>query len=132
MKIVTSVLHIYKEQDIISKTVHHTMNITSTKAELFTIRCSINCITQMQDVAHIIVITNAIPAAKHIFDTFIHLYQLHSITISNDLRSFFNKSFNNSISFWNCPSSNKWPPYLLVDKESKYFKINPVLPSKLL
>ena len=57
--VTTSVLYIYRGQDII-KTMYHVMNITSTKAELFAIRCSINCITQIQDIAHIIVITNAI------------------------------------------------------------------------
>ena len=93
---------------------------------------SINYAAQIQDVTQIIVIIDAIPAAKCIFDTFIHLYQLYSITISNNLRGFFNKNFSNSISFWDCFSSNKWPSHLLVDKELKYFKINPILPSKLL
>jgi len=44
------------------------MNVMSTEAELFAIRYSINCATQMQDVAHIIIIMDAIPATKHIFD----------------------------------------------------------------
>ena len=34
------------------------------------------------------------------------------------------------ISFWDCPNSDKWPSYLLVDKELKHLKINTVLPSK--
>lgn len=57
--------------------------------------------------------------------------QLHSITISKNLRKFFNKSPNNTINFWDCPSDNKWPPYLLVDKESKFHKISPILSSKI-
>ena len=114
--IATSVLYIHKGQDIIAKTVHYTMNIMSTKAELFTIRCGINCTTQIQDVAHIIIITDAIPAAKHIFNIFIHLYQLHSIAISNDLKGFFSINSSNLILFWNCLSSNKWFSHLLVDK----------------
>ena len=36
------------------------------------------------------------------------------------------------ISFWNCPSDNKWLLYLLVDKESKFHKISPILSSKIL
>jgi len=62
-----------------------------------------------QDIIYIIVIIDTIPATKHIhiFDTFIHLYQLHSTAISNNLRDFFNKNSNNLISFWNYPSSNK-------------------------
>ena len=34
------------------------------------------------------------------------------------------------ILFWDCPNSDKWPSYLLVDKELKHLKINTVLPSK--
>lgn len=71
----------------------------STETELFTIRCNINHATQKQDITHIIVITGAIPVTKHIFDTSIHLYQLHSIAISNNLRGFLNKNSNNLISF---------------------------------
>ena len=50
------------------------MNVISTKAELFVIRCSINCVTQMQNIKHIIIITDTIYVAKHIFDTTIYLY----------------------------------------------------------
>ena len=97
--VVILISHIHRGQEIIAKSVHHTMNITSTKAKLFTIRCEINHVVQLQDIAHIIVITDTIPATKWIFDTSIHLYQLHSITISKDLRDFFNKNPNNSIDF---------------------------------
>ena len=48
------------------------MNITSTKAELFVIRYSINHMPQLQDITHIVVITDAIPAAKWIFDISIY------------------------------------------------------------
>jgi len=107
------------------------MNILSIEAELFAIRCGINWTTQIQDIKHIIVIMDAIPAIKWIFNSFIHLYQLHTITISNNLRNFFNKSKNNPISFWNCSSSDKWPPHLLVNKESKWHKMNPILSSRI-
>ena len=61
-----------------------------------------------------------------------HPYQLHSIIISYDLRKFFNENSNNSITFWDCLSDDKWPPHLLVDKESKFHKISPILPRKTL
>ena len=125
------VLYICKGQDIIIKNVHHAMNVTSTEAKIFTIRCSINCATQIQDVKHIIIITDAIPATKYIFNMTIHPYQLYSIAISKDLKDCFNKNSINFILFWDCPSSDKWPPHLLVDKESIHLKMNPVLPSKL-
>ena len=40
--IATSVLHIRREHKIIMKTIYHTMNITSTEAELFAMRCDIS------------------------------------------------------------------------------------------
>jgi len=95
--VATLVSYIHWGQDIITKTVHHAINVMSTKAELFAIRCRINWAIQMQNTAHIIIITDAIPAAKWIFDTSNHL---HSITISSDLRGFFQKNSSNSISFW--------------------------------
>lgn len=86
----------------------------------------------MQGITWIVVITDAIPATKWIFDTFIHPYQLHSIIISDNLRNFFNKNSNNTVSFWNCSSNNKWSLHLLVDKELKLHRMNPILPSKTL
>jgi len=34
------------------------------------------------------------------------------------------------ISFWNCPSHDKWPSHLVVDKKTKQFKIDPILYNK--
>ena len=96
--VATLVLYICRRQDI-AKTMYHTMNIMSTEAEPFVTRCGINYATQIQDVAHIIIIMDIILAAKCIFDTSIHPYQLHSITILKDLREFFNKNSINLISF---------------------------------
>jgi len=61
--VATLISYIHRGQEIIAKYVHHTMNITSTEAEIFTIKCSISHAAQLQDVAHI-VITDAILAAK--------------------------------------------------------------------
>ena len=106
------------------------MNITFMEVELFTIRCGINHVAQLQDVACIIIITDVISAAKQIFNTFIYPYQLYSIAISKDLRCFFNQNSNNSIAFWDCSNSIKWSPHPLVDKESKCLRIDLVLLSK--
>ena len=75
------------------------MNITSTKAELFVIRYSINHMPQLQDITHTVVITDAIPAAKWIFDISIYSHQLHSIAISNNFKAFFDKNSNSLILF---------------------------------
>ena len=106
------------------------MNISLTKAKLFVMRYDISQVSQIQDISHIVIITDSIHAAKYIFDIFIHSYQLQSIAISSNLRKFFNKNNSNFILFWNCPSNNKWPLYLLVDKKSKFHRIDPILPNK--
>ena len=55
-----SVSHIQREHKIIAKTIHHAMNVLSIEAELFAIRCRICHASQIQDVSHIVIITNAI------------------------------------------------------------------------
>jgi len=63
-KAATSISYIYREQEVITKSVHHAMNIMSIEAKLFAIRCGINHAVQLQDIAHIIVITDVILATK--------------------------------------------------------------------
>jgi len=113
------------------KTTYHAINVTSTEAELFVIRCGINQVIQVPNIEHIIVITDAIHTARHIFNSSSHPYQLHSIAVSQDLRVFFNMNSSNSINFWDFPSSAKWPPHLAVDKETKQLKIDSIFPCKL-
>ena len=98
------------------------MNVTLTGVELFSIRCGINQAVQLPNVDQIIVIMDTIPAARCIFDLSTYPLQLHSIAVSHDLRVFFNRNSNNTISFWDCFSSNKWSSYLAVNKETKHFK----------
>ena len=40
--ITTSILHIHSGWNVLTKTIHHIINITFTEAELFLIRCGIN------------------------------------------------------------------------------------------
>ena len=87
----------------------YVINVMFTKAELFAIRCSISQASQIQGVTYIIVVTNAILAAKRIFDTPFYLYQLNFIVISNNSKKFFNKNLSDIIIFWDCLSNNKWP-----------------------
>jgi len=102
-----SIAHVCLGQNIIAKTIYHAVNITSTKAELFAIRCRINQVIQVTDVLYIIVITDAIHSVRCIFNSSSHHYQIQSIAIAQDLRSFFEKSIHNSIKFWDCPSNAK-------------------------
>ena len=70
-----SILHIHYNSNDIKKTIHYTVNITSTKTELFAIQYKIDQAVQIPKVSHIIIITDAIYLAKCIFDFTYHLYQ---------------------------------------------------------
>ena len=76
-----------------------TINVTTTKAELFAIRCGINQAINIPNVEHIIIITDSIYATERIFDSLPHLYQTHSAAISKELWKFFRVSINNHIDF---------------------------------
>ena len=65
--------------------VHHTVNVTSTEAELFAIRCGINQTLCFNNISKIIIITNSIYAAHKIFDSLAHSYQISSAAILSDL-----------------------------------------------
>ena len=62
----TSIAHIYICDKTIVKTLHYMLNVTSTKAELFAIKCSINQATNIQDISRIVVVMDLIHTAKRI------------------------------------------------------------------
>ena len=64
---------IFKE-NITLKTVYHAMNVSSTEAKLFAIRCDISQVLYTRDIKQIIIVTNAIHMAKKIFDSSNYLY----------------------------------------------------------
>ena len=72
--ITTSVSHIQREYEIITKTIHHTINVLFIEAELFVIRYGIYQVLQIQDISHIVIITNTIHITKYIFDLSIYPY----------------------------------------------------------
>ena len=72
--IVISISYIHRGQEIIAKSVYYTMNVTSTKVKLFAIKYKINCAVHLQDITHIVIITNTISVDKWIFNMFIHPY----------------------------------------------------------
>jgi len=119
--IATSVLHIHSMNSPLTKTVHHALFVISTEAELFAIRCSINQACSKKNVLKIIVVTDFIHAAKKIFDSNSHSYQLHSIVILCELQEFFNFNPDNIIEFWEYPSYLKWRFHHDVNKDSKSF-----------
>ena len=59
-----SIIHICCGHNVVAKTIHHAVNITTTEAELFTIRCGIKQAIHVANILCIIVITDAIYLAK--------------------------------------------------------------------
>jgi len=92
---------------IIKKIIYHIINVILTKAKLFAIRYEINQAIQIPKATYIIVVTNVIYIAQHIFDFTVYPYQLQLITIVKDLRSFFLKHLMNSIKFCDYSSNDK-------------------------
>ena len=72
--VTTSVSYIQREQDIITKIVYHITNVNFIKAKLFAIKYGINYTMQLQDISHIIIVTDIIFTAKQIFNILTHLY----------------------------------------------------------
>ena len=122
--ITISVSHIHSFDRPVIKICHHTVNISTTEAELFTIRYNINQEVGILHIKCIVVITDLLHATKNIFDLSSHLYQIYSATISCELRDFFNEDINNHIEFWNCSSNKNWLLHSAVDKDSKIFNLS--------
>ena len=116
---------------LIIKMIHHAVYITSTEAELFAIRCSINQALNLDNVSKVIVITDSIHVARKIFKLSVHLYQVQLAAILSDLCKFFIHHKNNSIEFWECPSHLKWYLYNEVNKETKIFNLVPLFLCKI-
>jgi len=83
--IATSVSYIFSWYGNLSKIIYHAFNITLTEAKLIAIRCGINRPIQVSNVNKIIVIMDTIHATKCIFNSSVHLYQLHLIVVLQDL-----------------------------------------------
>ena len=84
-QVTTSIAHIHFFNNSIIKTHHYTINIISTKAKLFVIKCGINQATQIANINYIVVIMDLLHAAQRIFDSSIHPYQIQLVIISREL-----------------------------------------------
>jgi len=81
----TSIAYIHIYDKPIIKTLHHTVNITLIEAELFSIRCGINQATNISGISKIIVITDSIHAARRMFDSSFHSFQINSENFSSSV-----------------------------------------------
>ena len=118
-----SIIHIYIHNILIIKIIHHVVNVTSMEAEFFAIRYSINQAVCLQNIFKIIIVTDSIHVARKIFDTSSHLLQKQVVLIFNDLRIFFNRHYENTIKFWECPSKCKQRFHKHVNIETKSFTL---------
>ena len=125
-----SISHIYFYNKPVIKTEHRAINITTTEAELFAIQCRINQAVANSDVNHIVVITDFLHAAKRIFNSSVHPYQIYLAAISQELRKFFSKDSHNHIKFWDCPSKQKWLLHYSMDKDTKRIVFTLLFPCK--
>ena len=128
--VVTSISYIYLYNSLVIKIIYYVVNILSTEAKLFVIRYGINQAVCISNINYIFVITNSNHAADRIFDSLLHLYQIHSLTISYKLRKFFQENNNKSIKFWNYLSKYKWSLYDTVNKETKKFDLTSIFPCR--
>ena len=124
-----SIAHIYVFNKPVVKTLHHAVNITSSKAKLFAIRCNINQAVLLHETSRIIIVTDSIHVAKKVFNPSSHSLQKQSTLILSELRGFFNQSDTNTIKFWECPSKSNWHFHNAVDSDTKSFNLAPLLPN---
>jgi len=61
--VATSIAHIHMADKPLMKTIHHAINVTSTEAELFTIKCGINQSICFNNISKIVIITDSIYVA---------------------------------------------------------------------
>jgi len=97
------IAHVHLHSNPIKKTIHHAVNVTSTKAKHFIIRYRINQAIQIPNITYI---TDTMYVVYCIFNSSVHSYQHQSIAILKELREFFNKNSLNSIEFWNYSSND--------------------------
>ena len=126
-----SILHTHIPNRPLSRTIHHSAFVTSTEAELFTIRYGINQASSVDNISKIIVVTDSIYAARKISDPLSHLCQIHAVAILEELCLFFSKNSANSIEFWECPSHLNWHLHKAVDRELKASNPTPIFPCKM-
>jgi len=129
--IATFISHIHIRDEPITKTLHYAVNIMSTKAELFTIRYSVNQATNSAGISKIIVVIDSIHVARKIFDMSSYLFQIYMAAILRELYLFFSYSQDNLIGFWECLSRCNWSLHKVVSKETKSFNPIYLFPCKL-
>ena len=66
------IAYIYSHSKWMKKTIHQAVNVTTTEAELFAIRCWINQVILTSYTTYLVVITDDIYSMQYIFNLSIH------------------------------------------------------------
>lgn len=125
-QVTISIAHIHVHNSPIIKMIHQAVNVIFTKTELFAIRCGINQEIHLLNINQIVIVMDSIHAAKRIFNSSSHPYQIHLVSILYKLRKFFKWNSSNSIEFWDCSSYYEWSLHSMVNKEMKKFDLTPI------
>jgi len=128
--VAVSIAHIDIHNKPMVKTLHYTINVTTSEAEFFAIRCGIIQAVCSHEISKIIIVTDSIHAAKKIFNLSSHTLQKQAALILKNLREFFNRHYENVIKFWECSSKSNWKLHKVVDIEVKSFNLTPLMPNK--
>ena len=120
-QVVTSISHIYVHNKQVIKMIYYTVNVMTTEVELFTIRCNINQATNLQGIRKIVVIIDSIHSARKFFNYTSYPFQVHMVSISYELRRFFNTNISNIIKFWECSSRCNWVLHKAISRETKKY-----------
>ena len=67
-------MHVHSHNKPVIKMIHKVVNVTTTKAKLFAIRCGINQAVDITNIDHIVIILNSLHTAKKIFDFLLYSY----------------------------------------------------------
>ena len=124
------IAHIHVCNKPVVKVLHNAVNITSSEAKFFALKCGINHMTLSHKISKIIVVTDSIHDTRKIFDPSSHMLQKQSTFVLAKLREFFDHCDMNSIKFWECPSKGNWHLHKAVNSDTKSFNLIPLLPNK--
>jgi len=128
--VVSAVAHTWSDYHVIKQAHAQAMNIIPVEAELMAIR--IGLIPAMENPMNhfILVVTDAISAAKQILESRPNSLQKAILPIASSMKSFLEKDRRNSIYFWQYPNKAQWPRHKLVDEQVKVAENLPVHPSR--
>ena len=82
-KLCLIITHIHIHNRNVTKTIYYAVNVLSTEAELFAIKCGINQATNISGISKVVVITDLLHTTRRIFNSSLHSYQIYGVAISN-------------------------------------------------